>query len=143
MRRREGHNWVHIDEMPVEPGVPFGDAIVKAFAARDFLDTHSKDDELLATTPQLSPDVELEPRFQPSDEGWEMISMNLSLKKGVPASLALDPKVADFLGNCTGKHTLDSLIQDLASNADAAHEQVRLECLRLVRRLIERGFMVV
>jgi SAM-dependent methyltransferase len=143
MRRRSGKNWTRIDEMPADPEEPLGDAIVKGFAARDFLEAHSNDEALLATAPLLSPDAELEQRLRHSGSGWEMISLSLSVKRGIPASVATDPMVADFLGKCDGKRTLESLIQDLSSKTGASNEQARLECLRLVRRLTELGFMTV
>jgi methylase of polypeptide subunit release factors len=143
MRRRSGKNWIQFEEMPVEPAEPFGDAIWQAFAARDFLDSHPGNDEFLAIQPHLSPHAELQQRLRPGEKDWELASLNLSLNKGLPASMALDPMVAAFIGQCNGTRTLRELVQQLAASVDASPGQVRDECVKVVRRMIGRGIMRV
>jgi hypothetical protein len=50
--------------------------------------------------------------------------------------------VAEFLVTCDGNRTAAEAIEALAANVSAPVENVRGECLAMIRKLIERGFMV-
>lgn len=142
MRRRSGQNWVRLDDMPGNVGAAFGDFVLQAFTNYDFLESHTTDEQMLGVKPKLSPSVVLDQQFQQSDKGWEQKSLKLRLAEGIPFSLALEPLVAEFVSHCDGKRTLGELIQALASKVNANSEQVQRECLSVVRRLIERGFLL-
>ncbi len=141
LRRRSGRNWVRIDDTPREPTQPFGDAILQGFAARDFLDSHS-DEELLASKPKLSPDAFLDERLRQSNGAWQPDSLNLRLASGLAFSIALQPLVAEFLAGCDGARPLGERVEELAGKANVPRDQVQRECLAVVRRLIERGFVL-
>ena len=49
----------------------------------------------------------------------------------------------EFLATCDGTRTADQAIQEFAAVAKAPLDTVRSECLSMMRKLIERGFMVV
>ncbi len=142
MRRRAGKNWVWIEETPHTPKDPFGEAVLQTFTNRDFLESHSTDEQLLATRPRLSPHARLEQRFQASDSGWQRIALELRLVKGFPFFVGVQPLVAEFLSGCNGGHTLAELIQDLTGKVNVTAGQVQRECLDVIRKLIERGFVV-
>ena len=40
MRRRDGKNWVVIEEVAETPSSPFGETVLLRFAAREFLQAH-------------------------------------------------------------------------------------------------------
>jgi cyclopropane fatty-acyl-phospholipid synthase-like methyltransferase len=142
MRRRSGQNWILIEETSVAPAEPFGDSVLRTFEARDFLQNSGSDEQILAVKPRLSPHCRLEQVFKPSDQGWQSATVNLRLAKGIPFSVGLQGLVAEFLGGCTGTRSVGDLIQALAREATAPVEQVRAECIAIVRRLIERGFLL-
>jgi hypothetical protein len=56
--------------------------------------------------------------------------------------LELQPLVAEFLSGCDGKRTLGELTQELAAKANVPLETVRKESLDMVRKLIERAFLL-
>ena len=142
MRRRSGHNWIFIEEVTETPKEPFGESVLLTFAARDFLQSHASDEQMLAVKPRLSPHTRLEQFFQPSDGGWQSSSLNLRLLKGFPFFVGLQPPVAGFLAGCNGTKSVNELIQDFARQVDAPLERVQTECLGILRRLIERGFLL-
>jgi methylase of polypeptide subunit release factors len=142
MRRRSGHNWILIEEVTETPKDPFGESVLLTFAARDFLQAHASDDQMMLVKPRLSPHTRLEQFFQPVDGSWQSSSLNLRLLKGFPFFVGLQPTVAGFLAGCNGTRSVGELIRDFARQVDAPLDRVQAECLGILRRLIERGFLL-
>ena len=55
----------------------------------------------------------------------------------------LSPDVADFVSRLDGKVPLGELVDAIAQDAPVARETVQAECISLVRRLIDQGFVRV
>ena len=142
MRRRSGTNWVLLEEASEVPNVPFGDFILASFEARDFLIAHEEDDKILAVKPRLSPHARLEQFFEPGQRRWQTTKLNLRLTKGLPFLIGLQPEVAGFIAGCDGNYTVGEMIDKFAPQVDAPYEKVRTECLGIMRRLFERGFLL-
>ncbi len=142
MHRRSGNNWILMEEVAHTPKLQFGESVLRTFAARNFLQAHTTDDQLLGVKPKLSVDARLEQIFQRVDGGWNRESLTLRLVKGFEYFLGLQPIVAEFLSGCDGTRTLAELTGDFATKVDAPLEQVQKECLDVVRKLIERGFLL-
>ncbi|HVN07128.1 MAG TPA: methyltransferase [Bryobacteraceae bacterium] len=142
MRRRSGPNWVRFEEMPLDPNQPFGEAVCHAFASIDQLEQHGSDDELLAAHLRLYPDTQLDQQFRQSGGRWQTRGMALRFTGGIPGSMRLEPMVADFLGGMDGSTTLAELIEGFARKAAAPPEVVQRECLSVIRRLMERRFIL-
>jgi len=142
VRRRSGHNWILLEEVTETPKEPFGESVMLTFAARDFLESHPSDEQMMAVKPRLSPHTRLEQFFEPADGRWQPSSLNLRLLKGFPFFVGLQPPVAAFLSGCNGSRTVAELIQDFAQQVDAPFDRVRTECLGILRKLIERGFIL-
>jgi cyclopropane fatty-acyl-phospholipid synthase-like methyltransferase len=142
MRRRSGHNWVLVEEVTETPKDPFGESVLLTFGARDFLQSHASDAQMMAVKPRLTPHARLEQFFQPADGRWQPSSLNLRLMKGFPFFVGLQPPVAGFLSGCDGARSVSELIQDFARQVDAPLDQVQTECLGILRKLIERGFLL-
>jgi len=143
MRRRSGPNWIVLEEVQGTPREPFGDLVLRAFAMRDFLQSHSADEQLLVLKPKLAADVRLEQVFLQTEGGWKRESLKLRLHKALDPLIGLEPSVAEFLNGCDGQQTLGEVIGTFAAKVDAPPEQVHKECLEAVRRLMERGFLAV
>ncbi len=142
MRKRSGKNWILLEEVTETPKDPFGESVLATFGARDFLMAHAADDQMLAVKPRLSPHARLEQFFQPGQGQWQPTSLNLRLTKGLPFFVGLQSPVAGFLSACDGNHAVGELIENFARQVDAPLEQVQTECLGIVRRLLERGFLL-
>jgi methylase of polypeptide subunit release factors len=142
MRRHSGKNWILIEEVTETPKDPFGESVLLTFAARDFLASHIADEQMLAVRPRLSPHCRLEQFFVPAETGWQPSSLTLRLTKGFPFFVGLRAPVAGFLSGCNGSRTINEIIQDFARQVDAPLERVQAECLGIIRRLIERGFLL-
>jgi len=141
LRRREGTNWVRMEELPVRPERPFGDYLRRVFENQDFLEAHSGTADLLHTRPVLHASCVLQKQFSVSPEGWRIASLELRLSEGLPYSIAVQPSVADFLGACDGRRTLAEITAAIAEEASAPLEAVQQECCAVARRLAQRGFV--
>jgi predicted RNA methylase len=142
LHRRSGNNWAKIEEMSELSTDPFGEYVQLGFTAHDFLRSHAADDQMLPVKPRLAPYCRLEQFFQPGETQWQPTSLNLRLLKGFPFFIGLQAPVAGFLVGCNGNRTIGELIQDFAKQVDAPFEQVQTECLGIIRKLIERGFLL-
>jgi methylase of polypeptide subunit release factors len=142
MRRRQGKNWVRIEEVPSTPTGDLGDMLLSTFAAHDLLLDNEADEKLLAIRPRLAPHVRLEQVCRQGQAQWRAESLTLRLVSGFPFHMTVQPEVAEFLATCDGDRTAEQAIQDFAVTARAPVETVRTECLAMIRKLIERGFIV-
>jgi len=142
MRKRSGKNWVLLEEASEVPNVPFGDFILASFEARDFMIAHETDEQILTVKPRLSPNSRLEQFFEPGQGRWQPTKLSLRLTKGLPFVIGLQPEVAGFLTACDGSKTIGEVIEKFAPQVDAPYEKVQTECLGILRRLLERGFLL-
>jgi hypothetical protein len=133
---------VRLEEVGGTSKQPFGDDILRGFAARDFLEANSADEQMLDAKLTVSPDAQLDQRLRHSEGKWRPVSLHLVKVAGVPYTQKLEPLVAEFVGRFDGTRTVGQTIQELAAKVDASPEQVRRECLGVVRKLIERGFLL-
>lgn len=141
LRRRSGHNWIRWNDVPGTPKEPFGDFVLGGFKNRDFLDAHTND-HLLNEKPILSRDAQLVHSYRQQGTGWETASLRLHLTQGIPLSIGIQPLVASFIAQCDGNRTLGELIRGLAEKVNATREQVEKECLQIVRKLMEEGYLL-
>jgi hypothetical protein len=143
MRRRSGKNWVRIEEVPKTPTGDLGDLVLSTFAAHDLLLEMEMDEKLLAARPKLAAHVRLEQVCDRKGNQWHAESLTLKLTRGFPFHWTVQPLVAEFLATCDGNRTVDELIEAFAESANAPLETVKRECLALMRKLIERGFLLL
>ena len=142
MRRREGKNWVRIEEVPTTPKGELGEMIQSTFAAHTLMQQIDSDDKLEAMKPRMAPNVRLEQVCVQHQGEWRAEALTLRLVSGFPFHMSVQPLVAEFLVTCDGNRTAGEAIQAFAAQANAPVEAVQKECLGIIRKLLERGFMV-
>ncbi len=142
MRRRQGRNWVRIEEVPSTPKGEMGELILSTFAAHDLMQTMERDDDLRALRPRMAPNARLEQVCVQHEGQWRAESLILRLTSGFPFHMNVQPLVAEFLVTCDGTRTAGEAIQAFAAQANAPIDAVQKECLGIIRKLLERGFMV-
>ena len=142
MRRREGRNWVRIEEVPATPKGELGGMIESTFAAHTLMQQIDSDEKLRALKPRMAPNARLEQVCAQHQGEWRAESLTLRLVSGFPFHMNVQPLVAEFLVTCDGNRTVGDAIGDFAVQAHAPVETVQTECLGVIRKLLERGFMV-
>jgi len=142
MRRRQAQNFVRIEEVPPTPTGDLGELILSTFAAHDLMREHDTDEKLLTLRPALAPNVRLEQICTPRKGSWQAESLTLRLTSGFPFHVDVQPLAADFLKLCDGTRPASEVIAMFASNTEADPQKVATECLNMIRRLVERGFIV-
>jgi predicted RNA methylase len=142
MRRREGRNWVRIEEVPTTPRGELGEMIESTFAAHTLMQQIDSDEKLLAMKPRMASHVRLEQVCIQHQGEWRAEALTLRLVSGFPFNMNVQPLVAEFLVTCDGNRTAGEAIQSFATQANAPVEAVKTECLGIIRKLLERGFMV-
>jgi Methyltransferase small domain len=142
LRRREGRNWIRIEELHAKPVRPFGDFLRRVFESRDYLETHS-DEELLAACPSLPASARLKKQFEISPEGWKLTGIDLQLGEGLPYSLALQPQVAEFVALCDGKRTLGEIADMTAAALSMDPALLRRESCGIIRQVADRGMVLI
>ncbi len=141
MRKRSGaSNWVEMEEYTIDAKSEFGELVEAVFDGHDFVEK-ADDDAMLALRPRRAPHLRLEHVLRATENGWEATSIELKLDRGLQLSCRLDGRVAGFLSGCTGKQSLGELIEPILPN-DASRAEVQAVCIRVVRRLIQRGFLL-
>jgi len=144
MRKRTGTNWLRIEEVAsLDLSEPFGESILELFANQDALETHRSIEQMMAWKPRLAPDSQIEQHLQLVGGDWVPSSMQLRRPGGLPASMALQPQVADFLKRCDGSRAISELAQDLAAAVQVDPAQVREQCCSVVRKLVERRLVLL
>jgi hypothetical protein len=142
LHRRPGRNWVRMEELQTSPERPFGDFMRRIFETSDYLGSHA-DEELLGTRPSLPSSARMQQHFAVAPEGWKLTSIDLRLTEGLPYSFALQPPVADFMGLCDGQRTLAEIADHLAASLSVDPAVVRRESCGMVRRMADRGMIVI
>jgi methylase of polypeptide subunit release factors len=143
MRRRSGRNWVRIEEVPKTPNGDLGELVLSTFAAHDLLLEMEDDDRLLAIKPKLAAHVRLEQVCAQVGDRWQAESLTLRLTRGFPFHWTVQPLVVEFLASCDGTRNAAEIIEKFAESANAPMETVQRECVAMIRKLIERGFIVL
>ena len=143
MRRRTGDNFVRIEEVPTSSNIEVGDAVLSTFGAHDLLRECKDDEKLLAIRLKLASNVRLDQVGFQAEGKWQAESITLRRTTGLPFRLGLQPQVAEFLATCDGTRTTEEVIRAFAAVVAVPHEKVQMECLAMIRKLIERGLIVV
>jgi predicted RNA methylase len=142
LRRRTGDNFVRIEEVPTTPAGNLGDMLLATFAAHDLLRAYDTDEKLLTLCPYLAPTVRLEQICSLVNGEWRANAFTLRQTSGFAFHIDLQPLVLHFLASLDGSVTAAQAIQALATNANAPVDKVQAECLGIIRKLTERGFLV-
>ena len=144
MRKRAGQNWLRLEDgAGLDPTEPFGESILELFANQDVLASHPPDEQILSWKPRLAPDAQIEQQMRVTSGKWVPASMKLMRTKGLPASLAVDPHVADFISWCDGSRSLEELSRELAAKVKVDLGQVQEQCRGVVRKLAERRLILL
>jgi hypothetical protein len=139
MRRRSGQNWVHFERVVADVTKPSGQAILDRFGVRD---QSLSDEQLLNSRLQVAEGVQLRQVLEVNDQKWRLSpKVHMVQTSGLQLMHDLTPDVAEFVSGMDGKAPLRDLVDNVAREAPVPRDKVQGECILLVRRLIDRGFV--
>lgn len=141
MRRREGDNWIRMDDGPDRARSAFGGTVLRAFALGDYLQ-HMDDAALLEQRLRVSPNIHLIQRCDWEKGAWRAEAAQLRFHRELEYMANVDQYVATLVARCTGERAVRDLIAQLASESGIAPEALEPACLQLVRGMVERGFVL-
>jgi hypothetical protein len=99
------------------------------------------DQALLSERLRLVSGAKLEQSLLRDGGAWTTQSIHMVTTAGLRQRQAMTPAIADFLSGFDGTSTLGERILELSTDEPAPPEQIRRECLGLVRRMIGFGFL--
>lgn len=135
--RAGGRERVALDvaDQPVAP--TWGEQAAGRFAALDLLER-----DLLDARLALRDDVRLESLARPAGGTWEPVGQRLVQASGLRWSGGTDAYGAALLAGCDGTRRLGELVGVLAAATGLAPGEAAEQVIPVVRRLVERGFLV-
>jgi methylase of polypeptide subunit release factors len=143
-RRHAGTRWFRADKTPPRRrDESCSGQILRVFAAEDLLSGIRDDSELLAVTFSLTPDHELRHTLAAEQGKWRVQHAELSQASGLGYTGRVDRLVETVLAGCDGTRPLSALVHELARSVGAHDDQVGPPCARVIRKLLENGFLEV
>jgi hypothetical protein len=139
MRRRFGQNWVHFERVSSQPTIKLGDAMLRRFTIRD---QPQSDEQLLKSRLQAAEGVQLRQIVEFTEQQWRRSPRIQVIQTfGLQLIHELTPDVAEFITKLDGSSPLGELVDGLAREAPVPREKVQAECLSIVRKWLDRGFV--
>jgi hypothetical protein len=143
MRRRSGKNWVRIEEVPKTPNGDLGELVLSTFAAHDLLLEMEADEKLLAIKPKAGRARETGASLQPGRRSLARRVADSSAYTRLSFPLEHATPGGGISGDLRRHPHRRAGGSGIRRSANAPLETVRRECLAMIRKLIERGFVVV
>jgi len=137
LRRRDGDNWMHVQNLPGDVTTPAGQAIADGISAVDFLEA-CDDDALLEATLKLADNLAAE-ELRDNDE---VVGVCLRMNNGLGTDAEIDGAVAAFLNLFGGEKTVGECAAEFGKAADADPVALTRDLLSIVRVFVSRGFLV-
>jgi SAM-dependent methyltransferase len=139
-RSSKSSHWFRCDSWPEMIG-PCGEAIEQGFACRDFLEINAHDRRLLEACLRHAPKLRWRQDHDISAAD-SMVHSSLQLTSGLAYTINVDPDVADFVSRCTGERRLIDHVSEIAVVSGQDLNRLVPRFLKVVRRLIELGFLL-
>ena len=138
-----GGPWLRFEEFPDRPSGSFGDWVRGGLNRHTLLQATVGDDaKLRACRLKLAPGVILEQTATQQSQGWRMEQPKLQFGHAGKPEISTSPDVAQFVARFDGIRTAGALIDELTRRVAARRDVARAESLEVVRRFVERGFLL-
>jgi hypothetical protein len=138
-RSSRSSNWFRCESWPEMIG-PCGDAIERGFFARDFLEDHD-DHDLLETCVRRAPNLLWRQDHDVSDLA-SAVHSSLHFTSGLAYTANMDSAIVKFVSESTGDRPLSDYLKETAKASGEDPNQFAPRFLKVVRRLIELGFLL-
>jgi hypothetical protein len=131
---------VHFERVSTEPSLLLGEAILHRFMMRD--QPSPSDEQLLEARIEVAQRVQLMQLLEFSDQAWRRPQKIRMIQTfGLQLVHELAAEVAEFVTKLDGSSPLGELVDTLAREAPVPREKVEAECLSMVRKWLDLGFV--
>jgi hypothetical protein len=137
LRRRDGKNWLHVQNLTADVVSEAGYLISDGIAAVDFLEA-CDDESLLLATLGLADGLSAE---QIESDG-QISGVYLKLNNALAADAEIDGPVAAFLKLFSGERAVQQCIAEFGATSDADMNTLSADLLTITRMFVSRGFLV-
>jgi hypothetical protein len=137
LRRRDGQNWLHIQNLTADVVSEAGGVIADGIAAVDFLEA-CDDESLLLATLGLADGVGAE-RLEADGE---TTGVYLKLNNALAVDAEIDGAVAAFLNFFSGEQSVQQCIDQFGAKTDADMGALTSDLLAIIRMFVSRGFLI-
>jgi len=144
LRRRSVHsNWIRADKAPSgHLSGSCSDQIQRIFAAQDITGELRDEADFLKKSFRLIPDHQLEHVLQLENGNWAVKKALLKQTRGFQFIGDIDSLVGTMVAGCDGQRSVGELLNDLAACLGLTSEIIAPDCIRVIRKLFETGFLV-
>jgi SAM-dependent methyltransferase len=139
-RSKRSLPWFRCDSWPEMIGA-CGDAIERGFAARDFLEAHFDDRVLLEARVRRAPNIEWRQAHDVTDLD-SAVHSSLRFTNGLAYVANMDSAIVKVVSRCVGDRPVSEHLQQTAVISGEDPTQFAPRFLKVVRRLIELGFLL-
>lgn len=141
MRKRDGQNWLMLESEAVRPDTIMRGDARRTLEGQDFLTAHD-DAQLLESIVKINPASRTETTSQARDGEWRPVQVDIYMTTGARRAVEMNTEVANFLAAFDGDLTVGEAIDAMAAASGAPRERIEPEALRMVRRFVERGYLL-
>ncbi len=141
-------NFVDVYRVPerVLTAGRMGDYILRMLESGAALAGLKTDADLGALRPAAAPDARVRQEFGPAEDGWSLLSTEISAAGSPLPPRPTDAYMSRMLMRCDGARPLSELADELASQLATDHgadpDQARAGAARLARRMIAEGVLL-
>jgi methylase of polypeptide subunit release factors len=137
LRRRDGQNWLHVQNLPGDVTQPAGEAVVDGIGAVDFLES-CDEESLLDATLTLAEKLIAERM----EENGKTSGIYLKIDNALKIDAEIDGAVAAFLNLFNGQKTVRQCIAEFGDATEADRDALTSDLLSILRVFVSRGFLV-
>jgi hypothetical protein len=143
LRRRSSafKNFMNLESIPNRTPIHLGDAVYQYFEASDVLDRVG--DGLLDIKPCMAPSFSIDTSRTWDGTSWDAGSYWIRQGSGFEFEATVDASIANLIRRCDGTKPLRELITALAADANVSFDAVATGCLKVIRAMVQRGFLVL
>ena len=141
LRRREGRNWTHAEEVAFDRLDPAGEHVERLLRTHTYLAEIGDGSELLDGVFALAGRQRLDQTLRPRPGGFEVEGAWLLLEDGLGFRAAVDGVAAELVARVDGLRSLRQVAADVADSLALETASAEAAVLPVARRMLELGFL--
>jgi len=141
LRRREGRNWAHAEEVAFDRLDPAGEHVERLLRTHTYLVGIDDGRDLLDGVFALAGRQRLDQTLRPQPGGFAVEGAWLALDDGLGFRAAVDGVAVELVARVDGRRTLREVVAEVASSLDVDPGEAEQAALPVVRRMLELGFL--